>query len=114
MPAPETSDLSRETVHSLLSDRRRRHLLSRLCETRRLTVSTLASELAERERAEASPEQLSVRREIEISLVHNHLPRLADYRVLEYTSHGDDIVVRGTLDGESALLDDLEALLEME
>ncbi|MWV40702.1 hypothetical protein [Natrialba sp. INN-245] len=114
MPGSEASNLSRETIYSLFSDRRRRYLLSRLCETRRLTVSTLAGELAERERADGGPDHLSVRREIEIALVHDHLPRLAHCRVLEYTTHDDEIVVTRTFDGESGLLDDLEVMLGTE
>ena len=94
-----------ETSYSLLSNARRRRLLALLGEARVWTVDALAREIAARE------ENAPVDR-IELTLVHNHLPRLADYDVIEWDGRSGDVVrsdryadleplLRTTADGEA-------------
>ncbi|WP_440770027.1 DUF7344 domain-containing protein [Natronorubrum sp. DTA28] len=48
----------------------------------RLTLEELTTELVERESLEVSTGQ--ARHDVRVSLVHNHLPRLAEYDILEW------------------------------
>ncbi|OLZ41750.1 hypothetical protein A6E15_12480 [Natrinema saccharevitans] len=55
----------------------------------RLSLSELTTELLERA---ATDDTDRGRREVRVSLVHNHLPRLADYDVLEWDGDGVALV----------------------
>ncbi|ELY65950.1 DUF7344 domain-containing protein [Natronococcus jeotgali] len=92
----------------LLADPRRRYLLESLQPGAPTTLSALAEEIAARERGEpAGTIDRTVRRRIEIALVHNHLPRLADRGVIAYDPTTDRVVL--TADRETRRL--LEASL---
>ena len=93
--APTGLDI--ETSYSLLSNARRRQLLALLGEARVWTVDALAREIAARDDATVD--------RIELTLVHNHLPRLADYDVIEWDGRSGDVV-------RSDRYADLEPLLE--
>ncbi|MHC3436742.1 DUF7344 domain-containing protein [Natrialbaceae archaeon A-gly3] len=76
-------------VFDLLADSRRRHTLTVLARTESaVDESTLASHVRE---LEPSAESL---RDLHLELRHCHLPKLADYGVLEY-DHEEGIVDRG-------------------
>lgn len=78
-----TRPRSTEDLFVLVSDRRRRQLLSVLCAVQgEITVSRLASEIEAR--SGGSSGAAGRRRAIEISLVHDHLPRLASMDLITY------------------------------
>lgn len=103
--ASDTSHpISMVEIFDLLSDDRRRTLIAVLCETdRERSVESLATEVARREGGEtgtpgstagSNPDSTAgnsaagvsepARRSIAISLVHNHLPRLASMNLVRY------------------------------
>ncbi|ADB61142.1 hypothetical protein Htur_2262 [Haloterrigena turkmenica DSM 5511] len=92
MPAQPAS-LERETVHSLLADRTREYLLCHLSTVDRTTVHDAAERLAawSWEAAELATRE---RDRITVQLVHNHLPRLAEYDVIVY-DRSSDVVTTG-------------------
>lgn len=86
--APFGDDTSREPLtdvpaecYDVLRNPRRLRLLEHLgrCD-RRLTVDELTSELVAHDPQDGS----STPREIRVSLVHNHLPRLAEYDIVDW------------------------------
>ena len=99
-----THPISMVEIFDLLSDDRRRALVDVLCESdRERSVESLATEVARREGGETgtpgstaggNPDSTagnsaagvseSARRSIAISLVHNHLPRLASMNLVRY------------------------------
>ena len=73
----------------------------------RLTLEELTTELVERESLEVSTGQ--ARHDVRVSLVHNHLPRLAEYDIVEWDAEtGAELV-----DDPPVHPADLAALLEM-
>lgn len=90
-PKPKT--LERETVYSLLADRVREYLLCHLSTVGRTTIPDAAERIAAwcRERA---VDIAGDRRGIAILLVHEHLPKLARYDVIDY-EHGSDEIAPG-------------------
>lgn len=79
----------------ILSNPRRRFLLYRFLENDRANLTEIALQIAAWEKG-TSIEDVSenLHQRIEIVLVHNHLPRLADHGVIEYDRRSGDIVVR--------------------
>ncbi|GAB3023879.1 DUF7344 domain-containing protein [Natronobiforma cellulositropha] len=79
-------------VRSLVCEPRRRLVLSLLLERQRVTLDLVTLSLATSELLEtdADPERRPPR--VAVSLVHNHLPRLADHDLLEYDARSGDIV----------------------
>ncbi|MEY7849399.1 hypothetical protein AB7C87_09410 [Natrarchaeobius sp. A-rgal3] len=67
-----------DSVYDMLSETRRRCVLYHLHEVEETTVEELTRAVARREQGE--PDKDHVR----ISLIHNHLPRLADVGVIDY------------------------------
>jgi len=86
--APDQPPLDRslDDVFELLEDERRRRALSALARSQTPTSSLerIADEIVDRERARGDPVGPLHRREVEIGLAHNHLPRLDDAEVVEY------------------------------
>ncbi|WP_254864021.1 DUF7344 domain-containing protein [Halovivax gelatinilyticus] len=86
-----------DRVFSLLSEPDRRHVLTCLDEKRIWPTDALARELAVRDGSGESHRQLDEPksahvREKHILLVHNHLPRLTDYGVIEWDRRSGDVV----------------------
>ncbi len=74
---------SLDTAFDLLHDRRRRAVLTVLNETdRRLSVTELANKIAIRENDPRDPSAHS--ENVRLSLIHVHLPKLADANVVRY------------------------------
>lgn len=74
---------SLEDIFALVTDRRRRRLLSILCAVNgESTVSQLAAEIEARSAGDSATD--GRRRAIEVSLVHDHLPRLASMDLISY------------------------------
>ena len=94
-----------DVPYRLLGDRHRRYLLYQLQNTGQGTVESLASRIATVDPETADGDLETARQQIYVSLVHNHLPRLADHGVLEYDLRSGDVVLS---DGFT----DLEPLLE--
>ncbi|WP_306053005.1 DUF7344 domain-containing protein [Natronococcus wangiae] len=108
MAGTESAKLSPETVRRILSDPCRRRLLSRLNPGERTTVDEVIGLVArERERTLSAVDR-AARRRIEISLVHNHLPRLADYGVITYAPQESSVVLTNDRDTLRPLEDHLE------
>ncbi|MFC4987275.1 DUF7344 domain-containing protein [Saliphagus infecundisoli] len=95
-----------DAIYTLLGDRRRRYLLYLLAGTDYASVPELAARIAAWEREEPTatvPE--SARRSVHVSLVHTHLPMLADHAVVDYDLRSGDVVL-----GED--FEEVESLLE--
>lgn len=90
---PQPESLERETVHSLLADRVREYLLYHLSTVEQTTVPDAAERLAVWSR-ETSEFTARGRDGVALQLVHNHLPRLAEYDVVVY-DRSSDVVVTG-------------------
>ena len=82
--------LSVETVHELLADRQRRLVLVHLHETDKSTfpLSDLVGVLQVGEDEES-------KRRARIDLLHKHLPKLADYDIVEYDRQDEAVRYRG-------------------
>lgn len=85
MSKPQTSpttDFDRSSTDLLdaLADERRRHALDYLSQYGVVTLDDLTSHLTNCENATGEDQ----RRQITISLVHNHLPRLKDAGIIAY------------------------------
>lgn len=77
--------------YEILRNPRRLRLLEVLgCQQTRLTVSELTTELVEKTTTDVSNGQ--ARHDVRISLVHNHLPRLADYDIVDWNDDGVALV----------------------
>ncbi|ELY57602.1 DUF7344 domain-containing protein [Natronolimnohabitans innermongolicus] len=91
---------------SLLSESERRFLLYQLAERRDANLEDVVTQIAAWEH-DAHPIEIDkeVRQRVYVSLVHNHLPRLQDYGIIEYDLRSGDIVLD---DG----FEDIKPLLE--
>jgi hypothetical protein len=88
---------------SLLAESERRYLLYQLATERRGNLDEIVSEIAIWERGddEAGPD---LQQRIYVSLVHNHLPRLADHGIVEYDLRSGDVVLGASFDEIRPLL----------
>jgi DNA-binding transcriptional ArsR family regulator len=105
-PSPiENRRTAVDELLSALSHRRRRDVLYALSESSVTDVESLATAIVARE-ADLPRERIDVddRESVLIDLYHNHLPKLADQRVIEYDDRSG--AVRWT-----APSDELESLL---
>lgn len=101
-----------DAIFSLLSDTRRRFLLYQLLETEYAAVDGLARRIAavEQNSVVGVVDEGTVD-EVGLSLVHSHLPRLADYDILEFDTRSGDVV---TTDAFESLRPFLERSYRME
>ncbi len=100
-----TPQLSDDTVHALLSDSQRLHLLSLLNRSGQRKIDDLARKLAAREQ-NTRPANISeeTQQRIAIELHHNHLPRLAEHDVVSYDQ--DEVVLMDVFDELESYLND--------
>ena len=106
MTTEEMRPEAMDRVHELLSNRQRRHLLYLFLDAERWSVEAVSMRLVAAERnvpIDAVAE--NDRRRVAVSLVHDHLPRLADYGVIEYDDRSGDAV-------RSARFDELRPFVE--
>lgn len=82
--------LSVETIHELLADRQRRLVLIHLHDTNRSTIPL--ADLVEFLQAQEDGES---KRRVRINLLHRHLPKLADYGIIEYDRQTETVRYRG-------------------
>ena len=94
-----TEPLDLDDAFALLANAQRRHLLYRLQDSSYATVESLAQTLAAVETetsVRAVPDETVDR--VAISLVHEHLPRLADAGVVEFDARSGDVVTADRFD----------------
>ncbi|ELY42104.1 DUF7344 domain-containing protein [Natronorubrum sulfidifaciens] len=95
-----------EAACSLLAESERRYLLYELATHRGANLEDVVSQLAAWEH-DTQPSQVDSERKqrLYISLVHNHLPRLADHGIIEYDLRSGDIVLSNGFDDIKPLLE---------
>lgn len=83
-----------EAACTLLSESERRFLLYELADNRTANLEDLVDQIAAWE-LDVSVHALDkeTRQRVYVTLVHNHLPRLADYDIIEYDLRSGDIVL---------------------
>jgi len=91
--------LNRDTIHDLLSEKRRRFALSCLVDHDSLALPDLADEVAEREHEGALPEipEEAVLRTY-LALYHNHIPKLSRAGVVTYDQKSDRVALAENAD----------------
>lgn len=96
---------------SLLSYRRRRDTLYYISDHETASLESLATSIAARE-ADIPAENVSAdeREAVLIDLYHNHLPKLADQRLIEYDSRSGAIMWSSPPDNLEELLECCHAL----
>ncbi|WP_255194220.1 DUF7344 domain-containing protein [Natronobeatus ordinarius] len=106
MHGPNGAGTDIDAIYTLLGTSRRRYLLYQLLEREYGNVEELSLQIAAWE-AETSMDAVDEerRQRVYVSLVHNHLPRLADHDVVDYDLRSGDVVKR-------AGFADLEPVLE--
>lgn len=68
----------------------------------RVSVAEVARKIATHERSERDqPPEPSTRRQLTVSLVHNHLPRLDEHDVLKYDTDASEVVLTTPITSES-------------
>ncbi len=93
-------------VYRLLGESRRRYLLYQLLDEPCVTIDDLATQIVAWERGQSTDAvDEETHQRVCISLVHVHLPMLADHGVVEYDLRSGDVVLT---DG----IDELEPMLE--
>lgn len=95
-----------EAACSLLAESERRFLLYQLADQRSANLDDVTTRIAAWEQ-DVTPSQVddATRQRIYVSLVHNHLPRLEDYGIVEYDLRSGDIVLDEGFDDIKPLLE---------
>jgi hypothetical protein len=88
----QTNASRMEAACSLLAESERRFLLYQLADDRTANLEDLITQVAAWE-LDAGTIDKDVRQRVYVSLVHNHLPRLADYDIIDYDLRSGDIVL---------------------
>ncbi|QFU83919.1 DUF7344 domain-containing protein [Natronorubrum aibiense] len=94
-----------EAACSLLAESERRYLLYELANHRSANLEDVIGQIAAWKH-DTHPSQVDTeaRQRLYVSLVHNHLPRLADYGVIDYDLRSGDIVLDDGFDDLKPLL----------
>ncbi len=95
-----------EAACSLLAESERRYVLYQLANREQAHIEDLVTQVAAWEREEpAESIDRDTRQYVYVSLVHNHLPRLADYDIIDYDLRSGDIVLDHGFDDVKPLLE---------
>ncbi|WP_121744542.1 DUF7344 domain-containing protein [Natronorubrum halophilum] len=95
-----------EAACSLLAESERRYLLYQLAEHRETNLEDVVAQIAAWE-YDVRPSHIDkeTRQRLYVSLVHNHLPRLEDYGIIEYDLRSGDVVLANGFDDIKPLLE---------
>ncbi|RKD94674.1 DUF7344 domain-containing protein [Halopiger aswanensis] len=89
-----TSATRMEAACSLLAESKRRYLLYLLAEDGEENIEDLITQITAWEHElPVDAIEKEARQRVYVTLVHNHLPRLADYDIVEYDLRSGDIVL---------------------
>ena len=100
--------LEPETVYSLLANRVRGYLLTYLSVTDRTTVSEAAQRITDWQRETTATTFEADQTAVLVQLVHNHLPRLSQYDVVEYDRTTEEITPGPNFEAAAPYVSDLE------
>ncbi|OVE85198.1 DUF7344 domain-containing protein [Natronolimnobius baerhuensis] len=104
---PETID----RTYKLLSNACRRQLLYLLLESEQWTVDTLARRLTAWEQETPAPAVTeSETKQVKATLVHTHLPRLADHGAIEYDADREAVAPGSRFDEVCSFVDRARAV----
>lgn len=96
--------MNSQTAFDVLADTDRQHIIEELLASDgRSNVGVLSEQLAVRRGNDADETE---RERAKIELYHNHLPRLADYGVIDYDPRTGDVVL-GDITGLEPYLNDI-------
>ncbi|OVE83121.1 DUF7344 domain-containing protein [Natronolimnobius baerhuensis] len=110
-----TSATRMEAACSLLSESKRRYLLYLLAETQEGNIENLITQITAWEYdQQATDINKETRQRVYVSLVHNHLPRLADYDIVDYDLRSGDIVLDEGFDDIKPLLEQFKQTEEVQ
>lgn len=104
-----TPDL--DTVFTLLADSRRRYVCYHFLKTEYATLENLSRRIAGWE-AGVAPRAVSEddREAVAVSLVHKHLPRLADADVVDYDVRSGDVVASDRFEAIRPFLEEARSI----
>lgn len=99
MSETETSRLSQDEVYHLLSNPRRRFIISHLRDTESVGLQELASTVAAWEN-DTSPEQLTdqQKKRVYVSLYQTHIPKLEDAGIITYDDETSQIYLQDNVE----------------
>lgn len=88
-----------DTIYELLSESRRRYVLYYFLESGHANVEGLALQISAWEQ-DVSIESVSIdeKEAVTLSLIHKHLPRLADHEIITYDQRSGDVVIGDNFD----------------
>lgn len=92
----EDLDVDTDTLHEILSDRRRRYVLARLHESvKPMHLGSLAEEIAEWERDSEEIEDPGTAEKIHQSLYHIHVAKMGEVGLVDYDGMCDTVALAG-------------------
>ena len=95
-----------EAACSLLAQSERRYLLYQLAEREDVRLEDVVTQIAAWEHDERAGQiDRDTRQRVYVSLVHNHLPRLADYEIIDYDLRSGDVVLTDGFEDVRPLLE---------